>query len=207
MHGKRSLIEKMPGDNWQKFANARLFFGFMFGHPGKKLNFMTNDIGQYNEWNTETSVDWYVLDNDLNKKLNLFVKDTNRIYRENRALWDADYEFKGFEWIDFSDAANSILAFCRKSEDEKEILVFAFNMTPVIRYDYGFGVPRPGFYKEILNSDAVIYGGSGAGNMGGVQSKHERSNQWEHSIKIILTFLSAAKGKSLDRRNRETGQR
>ena len=190
VHGKRSLIEKMPGDDWQRFANARLFFGFMFGHPGKKLNFMTNDIAQYNEWDTETSVDWHVLDNDLNKKLNLFVKDINIIYKEHRSLYDADYEYKGFEWIDFSDAANSILAFYRQSVDEKEILVFVFNMTPVIRYDYGFGVPRPGYYKEILNSDAEIYGGSGVGNKGGVQSKPERSNQWEYSIKVTLPPLA-----------------
>jgi 1,4-alpha-glucan branching enzyme len=190
VHGKKSLIEKMPGDNWQKFANARLFYGFMYGHPGKKLNFMTNDIGQYNEWNTETSVDWHVLDNKLNKKLNLFVKDINKMYNQHRALYDADYEYKGFEWIDFSDAANSILAFYRLSKDEREILVFVLNMTPVIRYDYGFGVPRPGYYNEILNSDALIYGGSGIGNLGGVQSKPERSNQWENSIKITLPPLA-----------------
>lgn len=190
VHGKRSLIEKMPGDDWQRFANARLFYGFMFGHPGKKLNFMTNDIGQYNEWNTENSIDWNVLDNDLNKRLNLFVKDINKMYNEHRALYDADYEYKGFEWIDFSDAANSIMAFYRQSQDDKEILVFVFNMTPVIRYDYGFGVPRRGYYKEILNSDAEIYGGSGVGNLGGVQSKPERSNQWEHSIKTTLPPLA-----------------
>ncbi len=190
VHGKKTLIEKMPGDTWQKFANARTFMGFMFGHPGKKLNFMTTDIGQYNEWNCEVELDWNVLDIELNKKFNLYMKDINSIYAENRALFEVDFDHKGFVWIDFSDAVSSILAFYRVSEDTNEILVFAFNMTPVPRDDYGFGVPKPGFYKEILNSDAEIYGGSGKGNLGGVQSKRERSNQWENSIKITLPPLA-----------------
>lgn len=190
VHGKRSLIEKMPGDAWQKFANARVFMGFMFGHPGKKLNFMTSDIGQYNEWNCDVSIDWNVLDNELNKKFNLYVKDINRVYNENRALFEVDFDHAGFQWIDFSDAVSSILAFYRTSEDGNDIILFAFNMTPVPRENYGFGVPKPGFYKEILNSDAEIYGGSGKGNLGGVQSVRERSNQWENTIKITLPPLA-----------------
>jgi 1,4-alpha-glucan branching enzyme len=190
VHGKRTLIGKMPGDQWQKFANARLCLGFMFAHPGKKLNFMTTDIGQYNEWNCETSLDWNVLDDDLNKKFNQYVKDLNRIYGENKAFFEVDFDNRGFNWIDFSDAVSSILAFYRVSEDGKEILIFTFNMTPVPREDYGFGVPKQGYYKEIFNSDAVIYGGSGKGNLGGVQSKRERSNQWENSIKVTLPPLA-----------------
>jgi 1,4-alpha-glucan branching enzyme len=131
-----------------------------------------------------------VLDNDLNKKFNLYVKDLNRIYRDNKALFEVDFDQRGFQWIDFSDAVSSILAFYRASEDGNEILVFTFNMTPVLRENYGFGVPKPGYYKEILNSDAEIYGGSGKGNLGGVQSKRERSNQWENSIKVTLPPLA-----------------
>jgi 1,4-alpha-glucan branching enzyme len=190
VHGKRTLIEKMPGDTWQKFANARLCLGFMFAHPGKKLNFMTTDIGQFNEWNCETSLDWQVLDNDLNKKFNLYAKDLHRVYRENKAFFEVDFDNRGFNWIDFSDAVSSVLAFYRVSEDGNEILIFTFNMTPVPREDYGFGVPKPGYYKEIFNSDAEIYGGSGKGNLGGVQSKRERSNQWENSIKVTLPPLA-----------------
>jgi 1,4-alpha-glucan branching enzyme len=191
VYGKRTLVEKMPGDSWQKFANVRLFLGFMFGHPGKKLNFMTTDIGQYNEWYCDISLDWDVLDNDLNKKLNLFMKDLNKVYTDNRAFFEVDFEYRGFQWIDFSDAISSVLAFYRTSDDGNEILVFIFNMTPVPRENYGFGVPKPGYYKEILNSDAEMYGGSGKGNFGGVQSKYERSNQWEHSIKITVPPLGA----------------
>ncbi len=190
VYGKRTLVGKMPGDQWQKFANVRLFLGFMFGHPGKKLNFMTTDIGQYNEWNCETALDWNLLENELNKKLNLFVQDLNKVYSGSRSLFELDFEHRGFQWIDFSDAVSSILAFYRVSDDGNEILVFMLNMTPVPREDYGFGVPKPGFYREILNSDAEIYGGSGKGSPGGVHSKRERSNQWEHSIKITLPPLS-----------------
>lgn len=189
VYGKHTLLEKMPGDRWQKFANVRLFLGFMFGHPGKKLNFMTTDIGQYNEWFCDVSLDWDELDNDLNNKLNLFMQDLNRVYTNNRAFFELDFEYRGFQWIDLSDAVNSILAFYRISDDGKEVVVFMFNMTPVPRENYGFGVPVPGYYKEILNSDAEIYGGSGKGNFGGVQSQPERSNQWEHSIKITIPPL------------------
>ncbi len=190
VHGKRTLVEKMPGDNWQKFANARLFLGFMFGHPGKKLNFMTTDIGQYNEWNCDVSLDWNVLDNELNKKFSLFVKDINRLYAEHRALFEIDFDYKGFEWIDFSDTVSSIVSFFRVSEDWNDIVLFMFNMTPVVRELYTFGVPKAGYYKEILNSDAEIYGGSGKGNMGGVKSERISCNRRENSIKVTLPPLA-----------------
>lgn len=189
VHGKHSLIDKMPGDLWQKFANLRLLFGFMFGHPGKKLNFMTNDIAQYNEWNSETSLDWNELENDFNKKLSLFFRDLNNLYRENKALYEIDFGSEGFRWIDFSDAANSIVSFYRISENGKEIILFTFNNTPVLRENYRVGVPQPGYYKEILNSDAEIYGGSGKGNMGGVHSGIIRSGEWENSINVTLPPL------------------
>lgn len=191
VHGKKSLLEKMPGDQWQKFANLRSFFVLMFGHPGKKLNFMGNDIAQYNEWNPETSLDWSVLKNDLNKKLNLFFKDLNNIYKNHPSLHEIDFQSDGFQWIDFSDSDNSVVSFIRKSINEKEILLFAFNLTPVPRPDYLFGVPKTGYYKEILNSDAMEYGGSGKGNFGGVYSKPNQRFDYSDSITITLPPLSA----------------
>jgi 1,4-alpha-glucan branching enzyme len=190
VHGKRSLIEKMPGDNWQKFANLRILMGFMFGHPGKKLNFMTNDIAQYNEWYSETSIDWHLLDNELNRKFNFFVSDLNRIYKQHRALHEIDFDHRGFRWIDFSDSASSIMAFIRVTENWDELLLFTFNMTPVTRKNYRFGVPKPGFYKEILNSDSEVYGGSRVGNKGGVKSENVHHNEWEYSISVTLPPLA-----------------
>lgn len=170
VHGKGALLSKMPGDLWQKFANTRLFFGFMFGHPGKKLNFMGNDIGQHNEWNHSASLDWFVLDYDFNRKLNHYFKDLNHLYRNSPALYEVDFSGEGFQWVDFSDSDSSVASFLRRSKDNKEILLFTFNFTPVPRENYQLGVPYAGYFREILNSDAKEYGGSGMGNMGGVQT-------------------------------------
>jgi 1,4-alpha-glucan branching enzyme len=190
VHGKKSLLEKMPGDNWQKFANLRLFFGFMFGHPGKKLNFMTNDIAQYNEWNSETPLEQNLLTLDMNRMFNLYTQDLYKLYKEHPAMHEIDFDSKGFQWIDFSDSLFSVLSFYRVSNDEKEILLFTFNMTPTVRYDYRVGVPKSGFWKEILNSDADIYGGSGIGNMGGKESDPVDIKQWKHSIRVTLPPLA-----------------
>jgi len=190
VHGKRSLLEKMPGDYWQKFANMRLFLGFMFGHPGKKLNFMTNDVAQYNEWYSETSLEWNLLNVDLNGKLNKFVKDLNALYLEHPALFEIDFDSSGFKWIDFSDAVHSVLSFYRVSKKKDEILLFTLNMTPTVHYDYRVGVPEDGYWKEILNSDAEIYGGSDIGNMGGVKSEPLQFREFRHSIKVTLPPLA-----------------
>ncbi|HJY63089.1 MAG TPA: alpha amylase C-terminal domain-containing protein, partial [Ignavibacteria bacterium] len=190
VHGKKSLLEKMPGDNWQKFANLRLFLGFMFGHPGKKLKFMTIDIAQYNEWYSEVTLERNLLELDMNKKLNKYVEDLNHFYIEHPALHEIDFESKGFQWIDFSDAINSVLSFYRISKDENEILLFTFNMTPTVRNDYLVGAPKHGFWKEIFNSNAEIYGGSGLGNMGGRESEPVPVKQWENSIKLTLPPLA-----------------
>lgn len=191
VHGKRSLLEKMPGDKWQRFANLRLFLGFMTGHPGKKLNFMTTDIAQYNEWNSEAPLEWNLLENvELNRQLNLFVKDLNNLYKAHPALYEVDFHHEGFQWIDFSDALASVLSFYRISEDKKQILLFTFNMTPSVRDEYPVGVPEAGYWKEIFNSDAEIYGGSGIGNMGGKQSESVKVKQWENSIKVVLPPLA-----------------
>jgi 1,4-alpha-glucan branching enzyme len=168
VHGKRSLLEKMPGDNWQKFANLRLFFGFMFGHPGKKLNFMTNDIAQYNEWNSEISLERSLLELKVNKELNNYCADLSRLYKEHPALYEVDFDSSGFHWIDFSDSLNSVLSFYRISKDRNEMLLFTFNMAPTIRDDYRIGV-QTRYWKEIFNSDAEIYGG----------------RDWKHGGKIL----------------------
>ncbi|MCX7877562.1 MAG: 1,4-alpha-glucan branching protein GlgB [Ignavibacteria bacterium] len=191
VHGKKSLIEKMPGDQWQKFANLRLFLGFMFAHPGKKLNFMTTDIAQFNEWNSESSIEWETLEtNELNRKLNKYFLDLNHLYRKNKAFHELDFTSDGFMWIDFSDSLNSVLSFCRFSRNRKQILLFTFNMTPKPRYDYPVGVPEHGFWKEIFNSDAEIYGGSSLGNLGGKHSEEIPLNDWNYSLKLTLPPLA-----------------
>jgi 1,4-alpha-glucan branching enzyme len=191
VHGKKSLYDKMPGDTWQKFANLRLFLAFMFGHPGKKLNFMGNDIAQYNEWNCDNMTDWFLLDYDYHSKVNLFMKDLNEMYKNSRALYEIDFKIEGFQWIDLSDSENSVISFMRKSLDGRQILVFTFNFTPVVRENYLFGVPYEGFYREILNSDALEYGGSGTGNSGGVHSTKEKRFEWDNSIRVNLPPLGA----------------
>ena len=191
VHGKKSLLEKMPGDNWQKFANLRLFLGFMTGHPGKKLNFMTTDIAQYNEWNSETGLEWGLIENvELNRQLNVYTEDLNRLYKNSPALHEIDFASEGFQWIDFSDALSSVLSFYRISKDKKQILLFTFNMTPTVRDNYAFGVPEAGYWKEIFNSDAEIYGGSGIGNMGGKESEPVKCKNWDNSIKLTLPPLA-----------------
>ncbi len=171
VHGKQSMVEKMPGDLWQKFANLRLFYGLMFAHPGKKLLFMTNDIGQYHEWDAMGALDWGVLDFPLNRGLNHYIHDLNVLYRNCAELHEMDFSSEGFQWIDFQDTDSSVISFMRFSKDGKNHLVFVCNFTPVPRHAYGVGVPSAGWYKEIFNSDATEYGGSGLGNLGGVQSE------------------------------------
>lgn len=190
VHGKRALLEKMPGDDWQKFANLRLFLGYMFGHPGKKLNFMTNDIAQRQEWNAVSSVDWHVLQWDSHRQIQHFMKDLNRVYRENAALYEVDFEWQGFEWIDFLDHENSVLSFIRWAKDRTEFVVFTLNLTPVPRMRYRIGLPENGFYEEILNSDAHEYGGSGIGNLGGVRSEKTSWHGRPASMEVNLPPLA-----------------
>ncbi len=168
VHGKGSLIAKMPGDVWQKFANLRLLFGLMYAHPGKKLLFMGQEIAQWREWDYKSSLDWHLLNHELHKKLQKFVKDLNTLYKKEPSLYLVDFQPDGFEWIDFHDVEKSIISFIRKEKDVRDLLIFVFNFTPVPRENYKVGVPFGGFYREILNSDSRIYGGSNTGNMGGV---------------------------------------
>ncbi|MDP3919429.1 MAG: 1,4-alpha-glucan branching protein GlgB [Candidatus Omnitrophota bacterium] len=191
VHGKRSLVEKMPGDEWQKFANTRLFFGYMFGHPGKKLNFMTDDIGQRREWSACASMDWDLLNYDLHKKLALFVKDLQRLYKKHPAFYELDFDSAGFEWIDFRDTDASVLSWIRWSRDRKELLLFTYNMTPTPRMRYRVGVPLQGYYQELVNSDAVEYGGSGVGNYGGFFSDTISAQGRPSSLCLNLPPLAA----------------
>ena len=189
VHGKRSLLEKMPGDDWQKFANVRLFYGFMYGQPGKKLHFMGNDFGMRWEWDSQNSIGWHLMREDWHIKLNRFIRDLSGLYRKYRAFHEVDFECGGFEWIDFSDADSSVISFIRWSRDYKQMLLFVCNMTPVPRYHYRVGAPWRGYYREILNSDAVEYGGSGIGNYGGAHTEDVPWQWRSHSLCLNLPPL------------------
>ncbi len=166
VHGKGSLLDKMPGDIWQKFANLRMFYAFMFAHPGKKLLFMGGEFGQWREWDHSGSLDWHLLAHPPHAGLQRLVRDLNHLLTSEPALYEKDDSHEGFEWVDFQDAESSVFSFLRKS-DSGEPLLFVVNATPVPRSDYGVGVPAPGVYREVLNTDAEIYGGSNLGNFGG----------------------------------------
>lgn len=190
VHLKKSIVEKMPGDTWHKFANLRLLYGFMYGHPGKKLNFMCNDIAQYREWNSEAQMDWDVLDYEFNAKFHDYFRELNSLYCTEPALHEDDFDSSGFRWVDYSNSDESVISFLRFNLDKSRMLLFTFNMTPVIRKDYQLGVPFSGFYKEILNSDAERFGGSNEGNLGGVWSFDQQRFDFPYSVKVILPPLA-----------------
>ncbi len=164
VHLKHSMLDKMPGDHWQKFANLRALYGYMTGHPGKKLLFMGGEFGQWREWNEAQSLDWHLLGHPKHGQLQQYVADLNRLYREKKALHEVDASWQGFEWIDLHDVDNSILSFRRMAADRDDSVIVICNFTPVPRMGYRVGLPGPGVYTEILNSDAVKYGGSGVEN-------------------------------------------
>ena len=190
VHGKRSLLSKMPGDEWQRFANARAFLAYMYAHPGKKLLFMGSDIGQYEEWNYEGSVRWELLEFDYHRKLQELVRALNTLYRSHPAIYQVDFHHTGFEWVDFHDVDSSIIAFLRHAKDPVDFLLFCCNFTPVPRTDYRFGVPAEGFYEEVLNTDSEAFGGSNMGNCGGVASLAQPCHGRDHSISITLPPLA-----------------
>ena len=167
VHGKRSLLDKMPGDLWQKFANLRLLYGFMYGHPGKKMLFMGSESGQWREWNHDESLDWHLLQFEHHRNLRRYLQDLNRLYLNESALYEIDFHWSGFEWIAFQDWERSVVSFLRRGKNQDNFLIFVCNFTPVSPSNYRIGVPEPGFYREILNSDSLLYGGSNAGNAGG----------------------------------------
>jgi 1,4-alpha-glucan branching enzyme len=189
VYGKRSLLSKMPGDEWRQFANLRMFLAWMYGHPGKKLLFMGGEFGQRNEWNHDTSLDWQLVSLPPHDGLRRLVQHLNYIYKSEPALWQLDDTYEGFDWIDFHDAENSVVSFLRKSRDG-DVVAFVVNATPVVRYDYRLGVPESGFYRELINTDAETYGGSNVGNLGGVQTQDVPWMGREHSILINLPPLA-----------------
>jgi 1,4-alpha-glucan branching enzyme len=168
VYGKRSLLNKMPGDEWRQFANLRALYAYMTAFPGKKLNFMGGEFAQWNEWNFQAGLDWYLLDKPFHAQTQQFVKDLNRIYAAEPSLHEVDFQWDGFQWIDFHDVDNSTVSFLRYAKDKRECVVVVANFTPVPRMGYRVGAPAPGYYKELLNSDAASYGGSNLGNAGGL---------------------------------------
>jgi 1,4-alpha-glucan branching enzyme len=191
VHGKGSLLNKMPGDRWQKFANVRTFLGYMFGHPGKKLLFMGCEFAQEREWNHDQSLDWHLLDNPQHAGVQCLVRDLNHLYRATPALYQQDFVPAGFEWIDHYDNQRSLLSFIRWSADQASFVVVLCNFTPNVWTDYRLGVPRPGSYQELLNTDWAAYGGSNVfalatGNLTDAIACHGKL----HSIKLTVPPLA-----------------
>jgi 1,4-alpha-glucan branching enzyme len=162
VHGKGSMLNKMPGDEWQRFANLRALYAYMFTFPGKKLMFMGTEFGQGLEWNSQGVLDWYVLEYPLHQGVQRLVRDLNRLYREAPALHRFEFDWQGFEWIDCHDSQQSVLCFIRRADED--FLAVVVNLTPVPRHGYRIGLPRPGRYQEVLNTDSELYGGSNVGN-------------------------------------------
>lgn len=190
VHGKGPMLDKMPGDEWQKFANLRLYYSYMFMHPGKKLLFMGNELAARTEWRFADSLDWDLLKNTNHKGIQKLIRDLNTLYRETPALYEMDCEGSGFEWIDGNDFENSCFTFIRHGKRPEDTLVVACNFTPVPRYNYRIGVNESGLYEEVFNSDAPIYGGSGVGNAGTIQTEAPGWNFKEFALQVVLPPLS-----------------
>lgn len=191
VHGKGSLVNKMPGDDWQKLANLRLLLTYEFMHPGKKLLFMGGEFAQWDEWSHDQSLQWHLTQWERHNGIQKLVADLNTIYRNTPSLYEYDFDPKGFEWIDCNDWENSILTFIRKGSNPDDIILIGCNFTPVPRLAYRVGVPLPGYWEEILNSDAIEYGGSGSGNAGGTTSEAVSWHGKKNSILITLPPLAA----------------
>ena len=191
VYGKGSLIRKMPGDDWQKFASLRLLFGYMWGHPGNKLLFMGGEIGQWNEWNHESSVQWHLNDCAPHHGVQVLIEDLNRLYRGEKALHELDFEPGGFEWVEVHDSDNSVLAFLRKGCHADDKILAAINFTPMPRHNYRLGVPDPGCWQEVLNTDAARYGGSDLGNYGGTDAAPLPAQGRPYSLTVTLPPLAA----------------
>ena len=191
VHGKGSLLGRMPGDDWQKFANLRLLFGYMYGQPAKKLLFMGGEFGQWQEWSHEESLEWHLLQWGPHAGVQRWVQELNRAYRREPALYELDLDPAGFEWIDANDSSNSVLTFIRKARSTSDIILVVANFTPVPRSNYRVGVPRAGFWEEILNSDATEYGGGGWGNLGGLDTAPIPYHGRPYSLNVTVPALSA----------------
>jgi 1,4-alpha-glucan branching enzyme len=190
VHGKGSLIGKMPGDEWQKFANLRLLYGYMWGHPGKKLIFMGCEFGQKREWQHDESLEWDVLQYPHHEGLQRWVADLNRFYRSQTALYQQDFNGDGFQWMDCNYAEKSVISFVRRGISPDDTLLIVCNFTPVVRENYLVGAPSGGVWREVLNSDAELYGGSGIGNFGGVEAAPVSSGEMYHALMLRLPPLA-----------------
>jgi 1,4-alpha-glucan branching enzyme len=196
VHGKGSLLGKMPGDDWQKFANLRLLLGYMYAQPGKKLLFMGGELGQWREWAHDESLDWHLLDCRPHSGLKRWVEDLNRFYRDQPALYELDFDSAGFEWIDCSDVEHSVVSLMRKGRSHDDVVVAVCNFTPMTHFNYRIGVSQPGLWKELLNSDAREYGGSGQGNLGGVEAAPIPLHGRPYSLTITVPPLAIVLFKS-----------
>jgi 1,4-alpha-glucan branching enzyme len=192
VHLKRSLYGRMPGDDWKKYANLRLLFGYMWGQPGKKLLFMGGEFGQWPEWNHEFSIDWHCLNDRFHAGVQKWVADLNRHYQCEPVLHELDCHPDGFEWIDHRDATQCVLSFIRKAHASSDIVLAVFNFMPELRRNYRLGVPRGGVWNELLNSDAEAYGGSNHGNHGGVGPENVPMHGRPFSVCLTLPPLSAS---------------
>ena len=188
VYGKKSLLYRMPGDDWQKFANLRLLFGYMFTHPGTNLVFMGGEFGQSSEWNFQQSLDWHLLEYDGHSGVQNFVKDLNKFYKEYPALYEKQFSSEGFQWIDYGDHENSVLTYIRKGHDTENDIIVACNFTPVPRENYRIGVPKSGILKEVLNSDAKKYGGSGTGNKN-LKTIKKEWHGYKQSVEVTIPPL------------------
>ncbi len=198
VHGKGALIGKMPGDSWQQFANLRLLYGYMWGHPGKKLLFMGGEFGQRREWGHDESLEWHVLQYPEHEGLRRWVADLNRLYRSEPALYQVDFEQSGFEWVDCNDSQQSVLSFLRRPRDGSAPVLVVCNFTPVPRTNYIVGVPQGGYWRELVNSDATLYGGSGMGNLGGVVAAPVAAHGRLHSLAVTLPPLAVLMFKGVE---------
>jgi 1,4-alpha-glucan branching enzyme len=189
VHGKGSMLDKMPGDVWQKHANLRALYGYMYGHPGKKLMFMGDEFGQWREWNYDASLDWHLLDEPMHRGMRKWVQDLNYTYQREASLHEIDFEGTGFTWIDCNDNENSVVSMIRRARNAHDFTVMLVNFTPVPRPDYRVGVPEAGWYRELLNSDGEMYGGGNMGNGGGVHTEPIPSHGYEQSLNVLVPPL------------------
>jgi 1,4-alpha-glucan branching enzyme len=188
VHGKRSLLSRMPGDEWQRFANLRAYYGFMFGHPGKKLLFMGGEFGQENEWRHDHSLDWHLSERPRHAGIQALIRDLNRLYRTLPALHELDCDSAGFEWLVMHDAERSVFAWLRKGRQTRDRCLVVANFTPEIHRDYRIKVPFPGRWCEVLNTDAAVYGGSDVGNGGAVDTLDEGTGS---EVSLVVPPLAA----------------
>jgi 1,4-alpha-glucan branching enzyme len=191
VHGKRSLLDKMPGDRWQKFANLRSLYAYMWAHPGKKLLFMGGELAEWEEWNYDGSLHWNLLEHAEHQGVQSLIRDLNRIYRSEPALYEVDFDSSGFRWLEPNDASNNVLAFARLDADGQKPVVCVLNLSPVPRYEYRVGMPVCCRWKELLNSDSAYYGGSGVGNLGGVEAEAMPWHDQPFSASLTLPPLGA----------------